>query len=90
MTAEIFECSCYSDEHHLIFKYDENSFGDGESELYTTIYLNQYRNIFKRILVAVKYIFGYRCKYGHWDVWTMLPEDCDRMIKLLEKFKSSK
>ncbi len=87
MTAELFECGCYSDEHNLIFKYVENKYDDGGPELYVHIYLNQYRNVFKRVWVALKYIFGYRCRYGHWDSWTMLPEDCDRMIGLLEKFR---
>ena len=78
--SHFFECVCHSDEHTLRFIYDED-----DNEFYTTIFLNQYRNLFKRILIAIKYIFGYKCKYGHWDCWVLKYEDIDRMKKLLDK-----
>ena len=85
--SEFFDCLCHSDEHVIIFRYfDDNN--DDLKEFYLSVYLNQYRSLFKRIWVAVKYIFGYKCKYGHWDCWTLKSGDADRMIKLLEKFKS--
>lgn len=31
------------------------------------VHLQNYRNIFQRIAVAIKYVFGYRSKYGDWD-----------------------
>ncbi len=80
--TEFFECKCYSDEHTLKFIYDEE-----RNEIYTSIFLNQYRNIFKRINVAIKYIFGYKCKYGHWDVWILINDDSKRLIELLKKIK---
>lgn len=55
-------CDCQSSEHTLRFMYDEEN-----KELYTEVYLNQYRSFFKRVYVAIKYIFGYTSKYGHWD-----------------------
>lgn len=81
MTTEFFECACYSDEHTLKFGYDPE-----DNEMYTSVFLNQYHNVFKRIWVALKYVFGYKCKYGHWDCFIMRPEDAERMKGLLDKF----
>ena len=76
-----FECQCYSDEHTLKFTLDD----EDEPYLVTSIFLNQYRSIFKRVWVAIKYIFGYTCKYGHWDCWELRPEDSKRLMALLEE-----
>jgi len=80
--TEYFECSCYSDEHTLRFILDLE-----ENELYTTIYLNQYNSFFKRVWIAIKYILGYKCKFGHWDCWILKLEDTKRMINMLQKIK---
>lgn len=79
---EYFECTCLSPEHTLRFWYDSE-----ENELSTEIYLDQYHNIFKRILIAIKYIFGYKSKYGDWDCWILKNEDCERLRKLLDQVR---
>jgi hypothetical protein len=80
MRTEFFECACYSDEHTLKFTYDAE-----DNELYTSVHLNHDRNVFQRILVAVKYVLGYRSRYGHWDCFIMRPEDGERFRELIEK-----
>jgi hypothetical protein len=80
MTTEFFECACFSDEHTLKFSYDPD-----ENELYTSVYLNQYRSVWKRIWVAVRYVCGYRTKYGHWDCFILRPEDAIRLRSLVDR-----
>ncbi len=80
MHTEFFECACFSDEHTLKFKYDPD-----ENELFTSVYLNQYRNIWKRFWVALKYLCGYRSKYGHWDCFILRPEDALRLRNLADR-----
>jgi len=72
-----FECACYSDEHVLKFVYDRR-----EKEIYATMFMSDWPQWYKRVWVAIKYIFGYKCKYGHWDTWLMCPKDLDRFISL--------
>lgn len=72
--TEFFECVCTADEHNSI-------------ELYTPVFLNQYRGFFGRLWIAVKYLFGYKCKYGHWDCTVLRSEDIDRLMALLQKYK---
>jgi len=76
-----FECSCGSSEHTIRFILDKD-----ENELYTEIYLNQWRPLWKRILVGIKYIFGYKCKYGEWDCWILNQDDVLRLKNMLDEF----
>jgi len=80
MATEYFECACFSDEHTLKFTYDPEV-----NELYTSVYLHQYGNLFRRLWVALKYVLGYRSKYGHWDCFLLRPEDAGRLRALLDR-----
>ena len=82
---EYYECACFSTEHTLKFYLlDDPEIGP---ELHTSIFLNQYHNIFGRIWIAIKYIFGYKCKYGHWDCWILQKEDAERLSVLMDDYK---
>jgi hypothetical protein len=83
--TEFFECSCGSDEHTLRFVLNLD-----EKEIYTSVFLNDYRNIFKRVWTALKYICGYKSRYGHWDCFNLRPEDADRLRALLDKIAPEK
>lgn len=82
LEAQFFDCECHSPEHTLRFAWD-----DEDNQIYTEVYLSQYRNFFKRLWVALKYVFGYRCKYGHWDCFLMQSKDAERLRALLDKLK---
>ena len=80
------ECMCYSDEHVLRWDLlDDLEY----PELYASVFLNQYRNIFKRMWVAVKYVLGYKCRYGHWDCFLLNPQDIGRMTALLDAYQEA-
>jgi len=75
------ECACGSDEHTLRFVLDKQ-----EKELYVTVFLAE-QPLYLRIWNAIKYIFGYKSKYGHFYCWTMNPEDVDKFKKMIEDFE---
>ena len=83
--TEFFECQCNSDEHSLRFIL---SLDNEDPMIYSAVYLHQYRSFWKRLRISVKYLFGYHCKYGHWDCFQMKPGDAMRMqgmlIRLIE------
>ena len=85
MENEFFVCQCLSDEHTLRFIYNPN-----DNELWTDVYLNQTRGLFGRIWYAIKYVFGYQCKYGAFDCFTFNLSDAPRMKELMEKIISIK
>jgi hypothetical protein len=82
LEPQYFDCACYSSEHTLKFTWD-----DEDNEIYTEVFLRQYRNFFKRIWIAIKYIFGYKCRYGHWDCFVLQNKDAQRLKCLLDKLK---
>jgi len=83
---EYFQCDCSSDEHSMVFHLDEDCW-DGNPEIYTSVFLQPERNIFKRLWIAIRYMFGYRSKYGAFDCFIMQLKDADKMIRLCEAFK---
>ena len=88
--TEFFECGCYSPEHTLKFTLDPDTGyikNHKWPELYTSVFLNPYRNWYQRIWVAIKYVFGYKCKFGHWDTFIMRNEDIERLQTLLKKYQ---
>ena len=58
-------CECHSPDHILQFSHMDDM--DGNEICWTQVQLRQYRSLWVRLVVAVKYIFGYECRYGHWD-----------------------
>jgi len=89
-TEELFLiCDCSSPEHHLNFRFlhfdDERYAGDETGAIYVSTFLNTYRGIFKRIWIAIKYIFGYKSKYGEWDEIILNDEKRERLRRYLNK-----
>lgn len=80
ISTHYFDCKCESPEHTLRFSYDPE-----DNEIYTEVFLCQYRNPFQRIWTALKYVFGFKCKFGHWDCWLMKEEDCKRLVELVNR-----
>lgn len=58
-------CECHSPDHVLQFSHMEDM--DGDEICWTQVQLHQYRSFWERLVVATKYLFGYNCRYGHWD-----------------------
>lgn len=71
-------CDCYSPEHTLRFGADLE-----EKDLYISVFLNE-QSFLKRIWSAIKYIVGYKCKYGHFDEF--YTADIEKMIEIREIF----
>lgn len=78
MIEKMISCSCLSPEHTLTYNLNLE-----DKEIYTSVYLNQYRPLYKRVWVAIKYIFGYKSVYGHWDCFVA---DRSRILALKEFF----
>jgi len=77
-TTEHFQCECGSDEHTLKFSLDELTGDIEELEIWTSVFLHsEYHGFWGRLWIAVKYLFGYKCRYGHFDCFIMRPPDVD-------------
>jgi len=82
MKFKWFDCICSSPEHAIRFVLDED-----EGYLWLDVHLTKRYGFFGRCWVAIKYIFGYQCKYGAFDVWEIKDKDVDDLIELLNEKK---
>lgn len=76
--SEILICDCNSSEHQIIIHKDSD-----ENIVYCHIRLVK-RSFWKRLILGIKYIFGYKCKFGHWDEFVFKPEHSQQIQNLLE------
>jgi len=83
-----FDCECESVEHTIRFVCDE--YEPDDKELFVEVQLMQHRSFVKRLWVALRYVFGYQCKYGHWDTTTFKQEDLVKLQELAERAKHVK
>jgi hypothetical protein len=83
---EYFECSCHSPEHTLRFWFDDD---EDYPFVYASVFLGSvpWR---RRVWLGIRYIFGYKCRYGHFDEFLLRPEDADRLIAVAEALKKAK
>jgi len=80
---EYFECDCHSPEHTLKFEFDDD-------EKFPLIFISVFLSELpwrKRLVEAVKYVFGYKCRYGHFEEFILKKEDCDRLIEIVGKLR---
>ena len=82
---ELFICECTSIEHQIVMSYFED-----EKEVYCNVHLKPERNVLKRIIHAVKYIFGHRSAYGDFDEFIFNPKDADRLQSVVDHLRTEK
>jgi len=82
---EYFECRCSTPEHLLRFWFDDD-------EEYPCVYISVFLDSqpwHRRVWAGIKYIMGYKCRYGHFDEFLLRPEDSDRLMSILERLKKA-
>ena len=83
MEEKLILCNCFSPEHQMIIFYDKE-----DNIAYIEYHLKPL-SFFERIKHAVKYIFGYRCKYGDFDEMIVDDKYADYFIELGSKLKEN-
>lgn len=84
----IFICECFSPEHQIVFETQKDIIQDvGEFDtVVMSIHLVK-KSFWRRIKVGIKYIFGYKCKYGSFDEVLLQPDDYSKMQKIVDEMK---
>lgn len=78
---EILVCECHSLDHQFAIWYDDDS-----KELYIEPHLAS-KPWWKRIQYSIKYILGYKSRFGSFDEIIINPDDADKLIGYLNKIK---
>lgn len=81
MKEKYINCSCSSLEHicRLTYYSDEPDF------LYFTVHLNNL-SFWKRLILGIKYIFGYQSKYGCVEEIMLKTDECFDMINFMNEY----
>ena len=74
----VFICECNSREHQIIIQHDIE-----DNLIYCHIHLVKH-GFFRRLKSGLKYIFGYKCRYGQWDEFIFKPEHANQLRELSE------
>lgn len=85
---EFLICKCCNSKHQMRFIWWDD--GDNDGEVYVEILLNPEYRWWKRVIGAVKYIFGYRSKYGMFDEIILDKKDIPKLEKIIEYLKRSR
>ena len=83
LKKEILICDCYSVEHQLVFRYDND---DVHPEVYVSVHLIN-RGFFSRLKYGLMYIFGYQCRYGAFEEFIINPSDVKPLKKIVKYLK---
>jgi hypothetical protein len=85
---DILICDCHSTEHQIVVYYSEDSLSDGTTipSCYLHVHLNS-QSFWKRLVYGVKYIFGYKSRFGAWDEMILNPDDADKIQEIANYLK---
>lgn len=79
-------CSCNSTDHQMvIYRTTDPLLGP---ECYVHMHLAP-RPFWYRVKYAIKYIFGYRCRYGAWDEFYLDSSHTEKLLEVVEHLTSS-
>lgn len=84
---EIIVCDCGSLEHQMVIQ--ATNWGDDDPDsryVYVDMYL-AHLPFWKRLWYGIKYICGYKCKYGAFEEIILKPEDAYKFEKVVEWLK---
>lgn len=87
---EVLICDCFSTEHQFVFTYCKGEYENEFDDLSIEIRLVHRFGFWKRIVVGIKYIFGYRSRFGDWDCFDFDHENCDKLINALQNLKKNR
>lgn len=83
--SSIIICSCHSTEHQMVIHHDADPlYGP---ICYVHVHLNQ-RSFWHRVKYAIKYVFGYKCRYGAWDEFILEPKHIPVLEETLHYLQS--
>lgn len=58
------------------------------NRLLLEVFLHNHHSFLRRVMVAFKYIFGYRSQWGHWDLVEINEDDVQRMWILIHQHRA--
>lgn len=92
-THTYLECECSADEHMIRLTYFPKTVNSDGTEELSELYINYFLaapGFFQRLKNGIKYIFGYKCRYGHFGSTCFGPETARKFKNVLDEYLSDK
>jgi hypothetical protein len=83
---EFLRCACHSLDHTLSLSYFADEKDKFEQVMYLNVHLHDSARWPKRLWSAIRYIFGYHCRYGHWDEFILTKEKAQTIYTFIGSF----
>jgi len=80
------ECNCSSIEHAIQISIDE-----GDKKFPPMMYVHYFLDndtFFQRLVLGFKYIFGYKCKYGHFGESIWLEKEAQEVAEIISEYNT--
>ena len=75
-------CECRSLDHLIHFQYFDD---EDWPELFLSVHLCNY-GFFKRLWVGLRYAFGYKSRFGHWDEVVLWRDKVEELRGFINQF----
>jgi len=85
MESNLFVCQCCSMEHQFVVSFDPEE--EWNEYVYIHVHLNN-KSFFKRLILSIKYLFGYKCTYGCFDEVLLDKSQIKKLIDVLSSHYS--
>lgn len=82
----ILKCECRFTEHQIHFSYMLDNELDQNEFIAIQPYLTTLRNPFKRVWYAIKYVFGYKSRFGAFDEVLAYKDDVEKLVEFLKGY----
>lgn len=82
MEYHCLQCACTSAEHDVRLVLDPD---EKYPAIYIEVQLSRGHGFFGRLWLAIRYLFGRECKYGHWDETTIMGEQVRKLRDLCDR-----
>ena len=82
-TFDVLICGCSSLEHQIIVRYDNDN-----DTVYCGIHLKRI-GFWKRLIHAVRYVFGYKSKYGDFEEFILKKEHAHQLLNIINHLNLS-
>jgi len=82
------ECDCGDSEHQMLFQYfiDDEKW---DKPIFLSVHLRTWRNFFRRFWDGIRYIFGYKSRYGAFDEVMLYKDEISNLIEYLQEYLDS-
>ena len=88
LNKELIICDCGSVEHQIIFMWFDDNDDNDDKEVFAQVHLTTNKTFWKRIISGVRYIFGYKSRFGNFDEIILTNDHVEGLKNVIKKLEN--